>query len=140
MPDDIDWRKFVLVAGSAGTGKSYAIKKVIQTCVATGVKVLVATPTVFLATEYKDSFQNDIDADTIHASFHYPVSQSEKPTFNWNLSNYDVIVIDELSMISPKIFDHIFNTICELPIRPLVLLAGDNRLLQPIEKIDGVIS
>ena len=93
-----------------------------------------------MPTEYKDSFQDDIDADTIHASFQYPVAESEKPTFNWNLSNYDIIVIDELSMVSAKIFDHIFNTISELPITPLWLLAGDNRQLQPIEKVDGTIS
>ena len=45
-----DWRKFILVVGKAGTGKSYALTKVIQLCVTKGCRVFVATPTGFLAT------------------------------------------------------------------------------------------
>ena len=70
-----------------------------------------ATATGYLATEYKDKFSDDIDAETIHAAFHYPVSPEERPTFNWNLSNYDMLIIEELSMVPVPIFDHIFSTI-----------------------------
>ena len=36
-----DWRKFLLVVGKAGTGKSYAITKLIQTCVTCDCKIIV---------------------------------------------------------------------------------------------------
>ena len=42
-------------------------------------------------------------------------------------------------MVPVKIFEHILATLSELPIRPIVLLAGDDRQLPPIEKIDGKI-
>ena len=134
-----DWRKFLMVVGKAGTGKSYALTNLIHTCVTAKRNVMVATPTGYLATEYKDKFSDDIDAETIHAAFHYPVSPEERPTFNWNLSNYDMLIIEELSMVPVPIFDHIFSTISELPIRPVVVMAGDDRQIQPIESIDGRI-
>ena len=94
---------------------------------------------VFLAMQFKDHFLDDVDADTIHAGFCYPVVAEEQPSYNWNLSNYDLIVIDELSMVPIKIFDHIVATVSELPIHPIILLAGDDCQLQPIENIDGQI-
>ena len=50
-----------------------------------------------------------------------------------------MLIIEELSMVPVPIFDHIFSTISELPIRPLVVMAGDDRQMQPIESIDGRI-
>jgi hypothetical protein len=135
----LDWRKFLLVVGRAGTGKSFTLIKVIDACISMTGNVFVATPTGFLATQFKDQFPDDIDTDTIHAAFHYPVSQQDRPSYNWNLSNYDLIVIDELSMVPVKIFEHVLATVSELPIRPIVLLAGDDCQLQPIEKVDGKI-
>jgi hypothetical protein len=97
--------------------------------------VFVATPTGFLATQFKDQFPDDIDTDTIHTAFHYPVSQQDRPSYNRNLSNYDLIV-DELSKVLVKIFEHILATVSELPICPIVLLAGDD---SQFEKVDGKI-
>ena len=134
-----DWPKFLLVVGKAGTGKSYAIAKLIDMCVTSKRNVMVATLTGYLATEYKDKSPDETDAETIHAAFHYPVSGPERATFNWNLSNYDMLIIDELSMVPVPIFDHIFSTVSELPIRPVVVLAGDDRQLQPIETSEGNI-
>lgn len=135
----VDWKKFLLVVGRAGTGKSYALNKVIEKALLLHMKVFVATPTGFLATGYKDQFQGDVDSDTIHSAFHYPVKSNEKARFNWSLGTYDLLIIDELSMVPIKIFDHIFATISELPIRPIVLLAGDDQQLQPIECVEGKI-
>lgn len=62
-------------------------------------KSLFAHQQGYLATDYKDCFNEEVTADTIHATFQYPVCHSGKPTYNWNLSNYDIILIDELSMV-----------------------------------------
>ena len=135
----LDWRKFLLVVGRAGIGKSFALVKVIDACISISANAFVATPTGFLATQFKDKFLEDIDANTIHAAFQYPVLAKEQPRYNWNLSNYDLIVIDKLSMVPVKIFEHILAMISELPIRPILLLAGDDSKLQPIEKVDDKI-
>ena len=139
LEDQDSTNSLLIVVGKAGTGKSYAITKLIDTCVTSKRNVMVATPTGYLATEYKDKFPDEIDAETIHAAFHYPVSGLEVATFNWNLSNYDMLIIDELLMVPVPIFDHIFSTVSELPIRPVVVLAGNYRQLQPIETIEGNI-
>ncbi len=136
---EVDWQKYLLVVGRAGTGKSFTLTKAIETANSMHLKLLVATPTGFLSTAYKDRFGECIDTDTLHAAFYYPVSPKDKPMHNWNLSNYDVIIIDELSMVPVKMFEHLLSTISELPIRPIVLLAGDDRQLQPIETVDGSI-
>ena len=137
--DLLDCCKFLLVVGRAGIGKSFTLIKVIDACLSMAGNVFVATPTGFLATQFKDHFFDDVDANMIHAGFHYPVVAEERPSYNWNLSNYNLIVIDKLSMVPTKIFDHIVATVSELPIRPIILLAGDDFQLQPIEKIDGQI-
>ena len=129
----------MLVVCRAGTGKTFTLIKVIDACISMTGNVFVATPTGFLATQFKDQFPHDIDTDTIHTAFHYPVSQQDRPSYNRNLSNYDLIIIDELSMVPVKIFEHILATVSELPIHPIVLLAGDDCQLQPIEKVDGKI-
>lgn len=138
--DELDGRKFIMVVGSAGTGNSYAIRKAIESTVASNQGTLVATPTGYLATEYKDKFGVDIDKDTIHGAFQYPVYRSQRPTYNWNIASYDLVVIDELSMVPKKIFEHVAATISEVAIRPIVLLAGDERQLQPIETVDDQIN
>ena len=84
----LDWHKFLLVVGRAGTGKSFTLVKVIDTCLSMTGNVFVATPTGFLATHFKDKFPDDIHADTIHAAFHYPVLPQQRPAYNWNLSNH----------------------------------------------------
>jgi hypothetical protein len=99
----LDWRKFLLVLGRAGTGKSFTLIKVIDACISMTANVFVATPTGFLATQFKDQFPDDIDTDTIHAAFHYPVSQQDRPSYNWNLSNYDRILLLFLSYLSVQL-------------------------------------
>ena len=58
----LDWHKYLLVVGRAGTGKSYALNTVIERCILKHLNVLVATPTGYLATEYKDRFPGDIES------------------------------------------------------------------------------
>ena len=40
-------------------------------------------------------------------------------------------------MIPKTIFDHIVRTLNEIPVRPIVLIAGDEQQQQPIENIGG---
>lgn len=140
-PRDIQtfWRKFVLITGRHGTGKSQTICHTISTCIEQQRKVLVAAPTGILAARYRNMFGTKIDADTVHSAFHFPVNPDEHPTINWNISSYDIVIIDEISMIPKTIFDHIIRTMQQIPIRPILVLAGDVQQQQPIETMDGKI-
>ena len=61
------------------------------------------SPTGKLATEYHAKFGNEFTAETIHSAFQLPVSRTERPIINWALSAYDMITIDEASMVSLRI-------------------------------------
>ena len=95
--------------------------------------VHVATPTGFLATRYQQEFHDDITADTVHSAFHYPVSPDEPASTNWEIAHFDLVVLDEISMVWRRIFHHVLKTISQLPTRPIVLLSWDDKQQQPIE-------
>lgn len=92
---------------------------------------MIATPTGFLASGYRAQTQDEVTCDTVHSSFTIPVSSTEAPKINWSLSRFDLIVIDELSMISEKIFQHILLSFSKLLFRPVLLLSGDGAQQQP---------
>ena len=135
-----DWKKFILINGKPGTGKTYALCKGVRITLEQEYTVNLAAPTGFLASTYRGKFTEDnFSADTIHALFKYPVDPAERPRINWQLINTDLLVIDEISMVPLKIFQHIMNTIQQLYIRPVVLLCGDSQQQQPIETVDGKV-
>ena len=135
-----EWRKFILIIGRHGTGKSQILSKTIETCIEDQRAVLVTTPTGILAARYQNIFSGSIATDTVHSAFKYPVNLEEQsPTVNWNIATYDCLIIDEISMVRKQIFDHIIYTLQQIPIRPVVILAGDELQQQPIETVDGKV-
>ena len=131
--EDVDWKKFLLVTGKAGTGKMHCISKAIDKALNDERQILVATPTGFLATTYANAFLDDITADTVHSAFKYPVAPDENAQINWDLTRFDLIVLDEISMIPKRIANHIIETVNQLPTRPIVAMCGDRQQQQPIE-------
>lgn len=128
-----DWQKAIIVKGKAGTGKTYTVCAAIAHCLAQGLSILIATPTGKLATRYRATFPVNVDIDTIHAAFRYPVDPTLQPIINWALSQYDLIVLDEISMVPLSIAQHIFQTIGQIAIRPILLVSGDEAQQQPFE-------
>ena len=59
-PDNCDWRKFILITGRPGNGKSEIVKRVIQQCLHEEHNMLVGCPTGLLATDYNDTFASQI--------------------------------------------------------------------------------
>ena len=55
-------------------------------------------------------------------------------------THFDVIIIDEISMIPAKIFRHILDTLQQLATRPVVLVCGDQYQQQPIHTVAGKIT
>ena len=136
---DIIWNKPVLVMGQAGCDKSYVIRSIVKHLIQLNATVLVAAPTGFLTVVFRATLDEEVDCQTVHASFHFPVEGTASPTVNWLLSNYDVIIIDELSMIPNVIFKHITKTLNVLLFRPVVLLGGDSGQQQPFCHHNGKI-
>lgn len=75
----------------------------------------------------------------MHASFHFPVDPDVSPKINWELSKYDLVIIDEISMIPDIIFNHILKTFNVLLFRPVLLLSGDAGQQQPFTREKGRI-
>jgi hypothetical protein len=129
--DELQWQKPVLVTGKAGCGKSCMILSTILELLENGISIVVACPTGFLSNAFKAQLPDEVTCETIHSAFHYPVSPEEKPTVNWLLSQFDLIIIDELSMIPESIFNHVLSTLNKLIFRPVLVLCGDDRQQQP---------
>ena len=89
---EIIWTKPVLVTGQAGCGKSHVIKSIVKHSIQLNASVLVAAPTGFLTAVFRATLDEEVDCQTVHASFYFPVDETVSPTVNWQLSNYDIII------------------------------------------------
>ena len=128
----------VLVKGKPGTGKPHAIKVAIQQALDNGYRVACATPTSFLQNTYRAEFiENNFEADPIHSTFRYPVNSSERAQINWNVGKFDLLIVEELSMVPKKLFLHVVNSLNQLHVRPVALLCRDQQQQQPIQTVEG---
>lgn len=100
--------KSLFITGGAGTGKSYIIKKIIQELKIKDLNILITASTGTAA--------YNINGCTIHRALglsHKP--EIEQMYSKENLINsINVIIIDEISMISCELFDIIYDGINEI--------------------------
>ena len=127
----------MLLTGKPGTGKPHCVKMAITEAISQERDVLVATPTGFLPSTYVAAFGEDIDTETVHAEFKYPVSPTTSPQTNWELMRYDVVVLDGESMVAKVIMQHVLDTINQIFLRPLLVMCGDKCQQQPIRTTDN---
>ncbi len=137
---------FTIITGGPGTGKTTTVAKILAILFATdpGLKVALAAPTGKAAARMAESLRNtaiDVDAHitekfralqpaTIHRLLK-PVSGS--PYFRHNKDNplnYDVVIVDECSMIDVALFAKLLDAIH--PDTRLILL-GDKDQLASVE-------
>ena len=98
--------------------------------------VLVAAPVALLAQSYSSIFAADIDADTLHGAFNIPIHGPPSDDVNYGISKYDLVVVDEASMISKPTFEVMATMFNRVNIRPAVLFAGD-KCQQPLHTLHG---
>lgn len=136
---NVPWSKPILVTGQGGCGKSYVIRSIVNDLIEQDASVLISLPTGFLASSFRATLPEEVTCDTVHASFHFPVENAESPKINWQLSNYDVLIIDEISMVPNVIFQHILKTLNVLLFRPVLMICGDAGQQQPFSNNNGKI-
>ena len=135
-PNSSDYAKYQLLLGCPGTGKTQVVKRLIHTLIEEEYSVAVCAPLGLLATNYREEFYPDLQADTIHALFNIPVAADQEYVVNYNIGKYDAIIMDEASMVADNTFDMIHDTLEKQPHRPLVIIAGDE-CQQPLQTING---
>ena len=131
------WEKFRVLLGQPGTGKSQVLIRAIDHAIRTEMSVLVAAPVALLAQGYNAIFLDDIDTDTLHGAFNIPIHGPHPNEINYALNKYDLVIVDEASMISSAIFQTMASSFNRMNTRPVVVLAGDKCQQQPLETIDG---
>ena len=134
------WQKYRLLLGKPGTGKSQVLIRAIDFAIRHELSVLVAAPVALLAQGYNTIFSNEVHTDTLHGAFSIPVDGPLPNEINHSINNYDMIVVDEASMISTPIFSVMASTFNRVHLRPVVVLAGDKCQQQPLQTIDGRIT
>jgi len=85
--------------------------------------------------KYKSEFPT-VECNMLHSAFQIPVDTSQLLRTNFTLSEFQVIVIDEVSMISCTNMLQVIKTLNSLPVFPILLLCGDRSQLQPFERVD----
>ena len=134
----IHWEKPILMKGKAGSGKSETICQSVKQCIGNSQNILVAAPTGFLSTQFRAILPDEVTFETVHSAFFIPVNVTQPPSVNWAISKFDIVMIDEISMISECNFQHILNKFSRLMLRPVLVLGGDNAQQQPFEKSKNV--
>ncbi|CAE6533978.1 unnamed protein product [Rhizoctonia solani] len=104
-------RKSLFFTGSAGTGKSFLLKKIIETLRQRGIKVAVTASTGLAALnvggETLHSFAEGVGQGNQHASLLIKKAQYSKNVERWQSTQ--VLVIDEISMVEAQWFDVLSN-------------------------------
>ena len=90
-----------------------------------------------LATNYREEFYPDLEADTIHALFNIPVAAYQQYVVNYSIGKYDAIIIDEASMVGDDTFDMIHDTLKKQVHRPVVIIAGNECQQPPLQTVNG---
>ena len=68
-------------------------------------KVLLAAPVALLAQGYREIFGEDLHCETLHAAFNIPVNTSQRADVNFGLNRYNMVVVEEGSLVSPESFE-----------------------------------
>ncbi len=105
-----DWAKYCILCGKPGTGKSQVLIRAIHHALQQECQVLVAAPVALLAQGYRSIFGADLEAETIHSSFRIPVSDETNGDMNFALNKYDMVVVDEASLVSRQTFEKMAST------------------------------
>lgn len=134
--------KFLLLQGSAGTGKTYLLSVLIDTLILLKHNIIVSTPThkalsVISNKIVKKYHFSRLKFSTIHSELKLTMKVNEftgerelvqQNTKNIPFSGYSVLIIDESSMLNQQIVDLITNYDI------ITIFVGDEKQLPPVKE------
>lgn len=132
-----DYKKYQLLLGCPGTGKTQVVKRLVHTLIEEEYSVTVCAPLGLLATNYREEFYPDLEADTIHALFNIPVAADQQYVVKYAIGKYDAIIVDEASKVADDTFHMIHDTLEKQVHRPLAIIAGDECQQPPLQTVNG---
>lgn len=115
-----------IITGKAGTGKTFVISYILEIFQKLGYNIACAAPTGKAARRMTE--MTDFPASTIHRLLHYDSSNFEYNKDN-KLDAYDMIIIDEFSMVDVYLAYSLFSALSE---NTKVVIVGDHNQLPPI--------
>lgn len=145
--DSVFSNNFTIISGSAGTGKTYLLVKILERLLSEGKKVLICSPTHVSLKVIKDTLSRNQDIDHPNLFFKTMASALAKfPSMDINsgdiyfsrgsitkvLQNSDYILVDEYSAVSNQDFE-IIKFLC-FKEKKKVILFGDMNQLLPVRQ------
>lgn len=141
--------KVFVLTGAAGTGKTTVISKIFNSPEYSGKKIVLAATTnkavSVIEQMFNVEYHENIDFHTIHkiCNIKRSIDHDGNEQYNFdetpecsknkkNISNYDIIVVDEASMISLSMLKYI--TSIKNKIRGKIILVGDVYQLPPVNE------
>lgn len=126
-----------LLQGYAGTGKTFLMGEVVEYCKMKAISILVTAPTHKAVKVLKDKTKIAADFSTIHAALGMKeyidddgvLSFRSDPLLGYPAEKYDLILIDEASMIADVIFDDLVKLVAK---NKKVLFVGDPLQIPPV--------
>jgi len=114
--------KIFVCTGGPGTGKTTVALACVHRTLQEGGKVLFVYPTNRQASRMRTKLPAEVEVNTYHAGFGL---EEEPGAMAVSLSQYALIVVDEISQMQGQHFDHVRKLWNQADNLPVLLLAGD---------------
>lgn len=113
-------QKLSVLTGGPGTGKTLTLRMLIQVLIETNHRFALAAPTGRAAKRLSESTEEE--ASTIHRLLKFSPETEEFQHDEGNPLEYDIVIIDEASMLDLELF---LSLLKALPLTAHLLLVGD---------------
>ena len=117
----------VFISGGGGVGKTTLILRGVDECRKKGKKVLLLAPTGIAASL--------IGGRTIHSALHLPfdLDKADYASVVEIMKEFDIIIIDEISMVSARMFAFLATCLARTPKKIQLVVLGDFYQLPPVK-------